>query len=210
MSISLRFLFLLLLLFPLGTSAAANATTILVVGDSLSAAYGIPIEQGWVTLLEKRLKQAQLSYQIVNISMSGDTTSQGLAKLPSALNQYQPELVIIALGANDGLRGLPIYLIQENLNKMVLLSKQHHAKVLLIGLLLPLNYGPVYRDQFENVYKHVSNRFQLLQVPFLLKDIALNPDLMQADGLHPKAIAQPQILENVWPYLQKTLSSKID
>ncbi len=208
MSISLRFLFLFL--FSVWTSTAANAATILVVGDSLSAAYGIPIEQGWVALLEKRLQQEQLPYQVVNISMSGDTTSQGLAKLPSALNQYQPELVIIALGANDGLRGLPVSFIQKNLNKMVLLSKQHHAKVLLIGLLLPINYGPTYRNQFESVYKHVSNRYQLLQVPFLLKDIALNPDLMQADGLHPKAAAQPLILDNVWSYLKKTLSPKID
>jgi acyl-CoA thioesterase-1 len=188
----------------------SSPSTILVVGDSLSAAYGIPINQGWVSLLEERLKHQQLPYQIVNISMSGDTTSQGLTKLPAALNQYQPAVVIIALGANDGLRGLPTALIQKNLDKLVLLSKQRHAKVLLIGLLLPLNYGPLYRAQFERVYSAVTNRYHLRQVPFLLKDIALNPDLMQADGLHPNATAQPLIVDNVWPFLEKTLSSKID
>lgn len=179
-----------------------------MVGDSLSAAYGIAINQGWVMLLAERLKQQQMPYQVVNISMSGDTTNQGLIKLPGALSQYKPAVVIIALGANDGLRGLPVSLIQENLNKLVLLCTQHHAKVLLIGLLLPLNYGSLYRTQFEEVYKTVANRYHLHQVPFLLKDIALNPSLMQIDGMHPNATAQPLILENVWPYLTKTLSQK--
>lgn len=193
-----------------GFSSAVHSSpsTILVVGDSLSAAYGIAINQGWVALLGERLKQQQMLYQIVNISMSGDTTSQGLAKLPSALRQYKPTVVIIALGANDGLRGLPVSLIQQNLNQLVLLATQHQAKVLLIGLLLPLNYGPLYREQFEQVYKTVANRYHLYQVPFLLKDIALNPDLMQIDGLHPNATAQPLILENVWPFLKKALSQK--
>lgn len=189
-------------------SVHSSPSTILVVGDSLSAGYGIAINQGWVMLLAERLKQQHLPYQVVNISMSGDTTSQGLAKLPSALKQYKPTVVIIALGANDGLRGLPVSLIEQNLNQLVLLSTQYHAKVLLIGLLLPINYGPLYRKQFEQAYKTVANRYHLYQVPFLLKDIALNPDLMQIDGLHPNATAQALVLENVWPFLEKTLSQK--
>ena len=197
-----------MVLLGFSPSVYSSPSTILVVGDSLSAAYGININQGWVMLLAERLKQQHLPYQVVNISMSGDTTAQGLAKLPSALKQYTPTVVIIALGANDGLRGLPVSFIQQNLNQLVILSRQSQAKALLVGLLLPLNYGPLYRKQFEQVYKTVANHHHLYQVPFLLQDIALKPDLMQIDGLHPNATAQPLILENVWPFLKKTLSQK--
>ena len=141
----------------------------------------------------------------LNIDQGGDTTSQGLEKLPAALLHYRPKIVIIALGANDGLRGLPVSLIQKNLNNMVTLAEQTHAKVLLVGLLIPVNYGPIYRTQFENVYKDIMKRRHLITVPFLLKDIALDPTLMQADQLHPNALGQPRILENVWPYLKKLL-----
>ncbi len=175
------------------------------MGDSLSNAHGIELNQGWVSLLKERLKQQHFPYEVVNISMSGDTTNNGIEKLPPALKQYQPAIVIIALGANDGLRGLPITLIHKNLQTLVTLSQKSRAKVLLVGLLLPLNYGPIYCKQFEETYQSISLQYHLIEVPFLLKDIALNPNLMQSDGLHPTANAQPSILENIWPYLKKML-----
>jgi len=175
------------------------------VGDSLSAAQGIDPTQGWVTLLAKRLADEQFPYQVVNISMGGDTTSNGIDKLPAALQHYHPAVVILALGANDGLRGLPATLIQKNLSTLVELAERSQAKILLVGLLIPLNYGPDYRQQFEEAYQKVIRHYHLIHVPFLLKNIALNPNLMQADGLHPTATAQPIILENVWPFLMKMI-----
>lgn len=179
--------------------------TILVVGDSLSSAYGIEPNQGWVTLLARRLEEHHLPYQVVNISTGGDTTSNGVEKLPKALSQYQPKLVIIALGSNDGLRGLPTQLLHKNLMTLINLTHKHQARVLLIGFMLPLNYGPQYRSQFETVYQNLTDKYHLIKVPFLLERIALIPQYMQADGLHPNALAQPIILENVWPYLLRVL-----
>ena len=179
------------------------------MGDSLSAAHGIDPSKGWDSLLRDKLKQEKLPWQVINISSSGDTTNNGLEKLPAALKEYHPDVVIIALGANDGLRGLPVALIQRNLTKLVKLSQAAKAKVLLVGLLLPLNYGPVYRKQFEHVYQQVAKHFHLIFVPFLLKDIALNPKLMQEDGLHPTEEAQPLILDNLMPYLKDTISSSV-
>lgn len=178
----------------------------LIVGDSLSSAYGIDPAVGWVTLLSKRLEEQHFHYAIINISMGGDTTSQGVEKLPAALKEYQPEIVIIALGANDGLRGLPASLIEKNLNTLITFSQTYHAKILLVGLLIPINYGPVYRSQFEQVYKTLTKKYHLIEVPFLLKDVALDPQLMQTDGLHPNTAGQPIILENLWPYLEKLLT----
>jgi len=177
------------------------APTILVLGDSLSAAYGIGIEQGWVALLQKKLQALRYTYNIINSSNGGDTTSNGLERLPAALKQYQPAIVILALGSNDGLRGLPIDAMKNNLMQMAELAKQSHAKVLLVGFLIPLNYGPIYRQQFEQAFKDVADRYNLPRVPFLLENVALHPELMQADGLHPNATAEPIILDTLWPYL---------
>lgn len=176
-----------------------------MVGDSLSSAHGIDPKKGWVSLLGERLEQEKLPYQIVNISTSGDTTRNGLEKLNNALKTYQPSIVILGLGSNDGLRGLSTVAMQNNLNKMIEESKKSHAKLLLLGFLIPVNYGPVYRAKFEQVFKDLANKHHLIKVPFLLDKVALNPEYMQEDGLHPNELAQPIILDTVWVYLKKLL-----
>lgn len=199
--------FLLLLSVNSGLLQAAERSVILVMGDSLSAAYNIPVSAGWVSLLEQRLdKQANTDWQVINASISGETTSGGLTRLPSLLRQHQPDLVLLELGANDGLRGLPPKHISNNLEKMLTLSKQKGAKVILIGILLPLNYGPAYSTRFEQIYPELAKKHQLPLVPFLLEGIADKPGLMQADGLHPTAEAQPEILETVWLELKPLLN----
>lgn len=175
------------------------------MGDSLSAAYGIDPDKGWVALLDTKLKAHHLPYSIINASISGYTTSEGLTALPQALADYHPKIVIIALGSNDGLRGLSTQVMQQNLKKMIKLSLAAKARVLLVGFLIPVNYGPVYRTEFEAVFKDLANNYGLLRVPFLLQSVALNPKLMQSDGLHPNVDAQPILAETVWPYLQQLL-----
>lgn len=197
--------FLLLLLINSGSLQAAERPVILVMGDSLSAAYNLPASAGWVSLLEERLK-SQTNWQVVNASISGETTSGGLTRLPRLLRQHQPDLVLLELGANDGLRGLPPKLISNNLEKMLTLSQESGAKVMLIGILLPPNYGPAYLAQFEQTYPNLAKKHQLPLVPFLLEGVADKPSLMQADGLHPTAEAQPIILETVWLELKALLN----
>ncbi|WP_036218102.1 arylesterase [Marinospirillum minutulum] len=197
--------FLLLLLMNSGSLQAAERPVILVMGDSLSAAYNLPASAGWVSLLEERLKN-QTNWQVVNASISGETTSGGLTRLPGLLRQHQPDLVLLELGANDGLRGLPPKLISNNLEKMLTLSQESGAKVMLIGILLPPNYGPAYLAQFEQTYPNLAKKHQLPLVPFLLEGVADKPSLMQADGLHPTAEAQPIILETVWLELKALLN----
>lgn len=178
---------------------------ILVIGDSLSAADGINPEKGWVSLLQKRLEQDKRPYRVINISSSGDTSRHGVEKLDGALKEYHPSIIILGLGSNDGLRGLSTEAMYNNLSQMLEHAKQANARVLLIGFLIPMNYGPLYRKKFEAVYEDLAKRFQLPKVPFLLEKVALDPDLMQEDGLHPNEKAQPIILDNVWPYLKKML-----
>lgn len=188
-----------------GSLQAAERPVILVMGDSLSAAYNLPASAGWVSLLEERLKK-QTNWLVVNASISGETTSGGLTRLPGLLRQHQPDLVLLELGANDGLRGLPPKLISNNLEKMLTLSQESGAKVMLIGILLPPNYGPAYLAQFEQTYPNLAKKHQLPLVPFLLEGVADKPSLMQADGLHPTAEAQPIILETVWLELKALLN----
>ncbi len=195
----------LVVLINAGVLLAAEQPTILVMGDSLSAAYNIPTSSGWASLLEKRLNE-QSNWQLVNASISGETTQGGLTRLPDLLRQHQPDLVLLELGANDGLRGLPPSLISNNLEKMVKLSELSGAKVMLIGILLPPNYGPAYLAQFENIYPNLAKEHQLPLVPFLLEGVADKPDLMQEDELHPTAAAQPKILETVWLELKNLLN----
>lgn len=202
---------LLILVFTSGSSLAEERPVILVVGDSLSAAYNIPTAAGWVSLLEDRLAKEHLvkkqaNWQVVNASISGETTGGGLTRLPSLLRQHQPEIVLLELGANDGLRGLPPQLITNNLEKMLILSKQSGAQVMLIGILLPPNYGPAYLTQFEQTYPKLAKKHQLPLVPFLLEGVADKPELMQEDGLHPTAKAQPKLLETVWLELKPLLN----
>jgi len=187
-------------------NAVASARTILVFGDSLSAAYGIRPEEGWVALLGQRLQTQGYGYQIVNASVSGETSGGGLERLPRALQLHRPSLVILELGANDALRGLPLGMTQENLASMVRLSQSAGARVLLIGLRLPPNYGPRYTEQFAGIFPALANQYHLPLVPFLLDKVALVPERMQPDGLHPNAQGQPPMLDTVWPYLQPLLN----
>lgn len=189
---------------PPGT-VTGGTHTILVLGDSLSAGYGIRIEEGWVALLQARLKAQGYGYRLVNASVSGETTSGGLARLPRALELHRPAIVLIELGANDGLRGLPLETTERNLARMAELSRQARALVVLIGMRLPPNYGPRYTQEFHALFGAIARRHNLALVPFLLQDVALHDELMQADGLHPNAKAQPAMLDAVWPALRPLL-----
>jgi len=186
----------------------ASASTILVFGDSLSAAYGIRPEQGWVTLLTQRLQTQGYGDQVINASVSGETSSGGLERLPRALSLHAPGIVILELGANDGLRGLPVNAMHDNLAQMVRLAQAAGARVLLVGIRIPPNYGPRYTDEFARVYGEIAQKYHLPLVPFLLEKVALDAALMQPDGLHPNAAAQPIILDTVWPHLKSVLKNK--
>jgi acyl-CoA thioesterase-1 len=185
--------------------AAAPERTLLVFGDSLSAAFGIRPDQGWVALLAQRLQAQGYGYQIVNASVSGETSGGGLERLPRALKLHHPQLVILELGANDGLRGLPPGETRANLARMVELSKQAGAQVLLVGIRLPPNYGPRYTEGFARMFPELATQYHLPLVPFLLEKVALDPTRMQPDGLHPNPRGEPAVLETLWPYLQPML-----
>jgi len=193
------------LLFIALQNAVASDRTILVLGDSLSAAYALRPEQGWVALLTQRLRGQGYGYEVVNASVSGETSSGGLQRLPRALQIHHPGLVILELGANDGLRGLPLAATKQNLVKMVQLSQAAGARVLLVGIRIPPNYGPRYANEFAGLYPEIAKQFQLSLIPFLLDKVALNADLMQEDGLHPNARGEPQVLETVWRGLEPLL-----
>ncbi len=204
-----RLLVLLLLVVPsVSANGAAPAETpvILVFGDSISAGYGLArVEQGWVALLQTRLRSQEYGYQVVNASVSGETTAGGLARLPRALSLHQPKIVILELGGNDGLRALPVAQMRANLLKMADLSVAAGAKVLLLGMRMPPNYGPEFTEQFRLSFSELARTRNLPLVPFLLNDIALAPALMQADGIHPNDLGQPKLLDNVWPTLKPLL-----
>ena len=185
--------------------AADEDITLLVYGDSLSASYGIEQEQGWVNLLKSRLRSEKLPVDVVNGSVSGETTTGGLARLPAMLDSYQPELLILELGGNDGLRGLPLDLMRENLASMIDLAKASGAEVILTGIQIPPNYGPRYTAPFFEIYSALAKQKLLPLVPFLIDGIPQQPELMQNDGIHPRAEAQSMILDNVWPILKPQL-----
>ena len=178
---------------------------ILIFGDSLSAAYGISEDEGWVTLLAERLAQEGSELEVVNGSVSGETTTGGRARLPSLLERYNPAFVLIELGGNDGLRGLPLSLMRENLTDMIQLSQTSGATVLIAGMQIPPNYGPRYTEPFFAQYAELAEEFDLYLIPFLIDGIPQQPELMQADGIHPKAEAQSMILDNFWPVLLEAL-----
>ncbi|HCA89723.1 MAG: arylesterase [Legionellaceae bacterium] len=178
------------------------AKTILIIGDSLSAAYGLMhTDLGWVALLQKRLVNQRLPYQVVNASVSGATTSNGINQLLVSLKSVHPDIIIIELGANDGLRGLPLMNMQKNLERMILVAQQKNARVLLLATLLPPNYGAHYLTQFNQIYQTLAAQYKVALVPMFLDKVAGHTNLMQTDGLHPNAKAQTQILNNVWPAL---------
>ena len=186
-------------------SAPSNVETILIVGDSISAAYGIQSQFAWSHLLGTKLSQAKMPYQVINASISGDTTINGLNRFEPLLNKYKPRIVIIELGGNDGLRGLSVKQMKRNLKKMVELSQQANAKVLLAGMKIPPNYGKRYTRAFYQVYTDISNEYAIELIPFLLEGIGGVSELMQDDGIHPNAEAQPLILNIVWQKLQSML-----
>ena len=200
----LRSLWLAILLFVIVPAQAATRT-ILIVGDSLSSGYGIDVRQGWVMLLQQRLEQQQRDYKVVNASISGDTTANGLARLPSLLIKHTPNVVVIALGGNDGLRGLSTEEMQRNLTSMVAQAKTRGAKIILAGVRIPPNYGPRYTEMFRHVYQNVATGQKIPLVPLILAGIDLDATLMQADRVHPTAAAQGKILENVWEELERLL-----
>ncbi|RYD15078.1 MAG: arylesterase [Lysobacteraceae bacterium] len=202
----LRFLFVLLFVSGTVPALAAPVPPVLVLGDSLSAAYGIAPEQGWVALLDARLATAARPRKVVNASISGETTAGGLARLPALLAEHRPALVVLELGANDGLRGLPLASARANLSRMLAAIRAAGAQALLVGIELPVNYGPQYRDGLRSLYRDLAREFNVPLVPFLLEGVALDPALMQEDGLHPKAAAQPAVLANVWAVLEPALA----
>ena len=195
-------------LLVLGSFTQAQAATVLVVGDSISAAFGLETQEGWVTLLEERLLEHNPEFKVVNASISGETTGGGLARFPQLLSEHQPDYVIIELGGNDGLRGLSLTQMSSNLTRMVQQAKQQDAVVLLLGMRLPGNYGQRYTEAFYNVYQQIAEQENVAVVDFFLAGVGGEAGMMQADGVHPTQMAQPRLLENAWqrlaPLLQLT------
>ncbi|MGH8455917.1 MAG: arylesterase [Stenotrophobium sp.] len=201
--------FVLLCLWACSVSAfAAPPHTVLVMGDSLSAGYGIDVDHGWVALLRLKLAQAGYRYDVVNASVSGETTAGGLDRLPVELAVHHPAIVLIELGANDGLRGLPTQQMRANLVKMIELSRRQHAQAAIFEMRLPPNYGEVYVDAFRKSFAEVARSQKVPMVPFFLAAIAGDPTQFQADGLHPVEAAQPQLLDAIWPTLRPLLKKK--
>jgi acyl-CoA thioesterase-1 len=195
--------FLLLLFFSLPVNAAEKR--ILVYGDSLSAGFGIAVNQSWPALLGQRLQANGSRFTVANASISGETTAGGRTRFAATLEQFKPTIVILALGANDGLRGLPVAAMQDNLAYMVKLAKKQKVRVLLVGMHLPPNYGQKYTDEFDAAFRKVAKREKVPLLPFLLEPVALERNAFQADGLHPTAAAQPKLLDHVWNALQALL-----
>lgn len=189
-------------------SAYSAPKTVLVVGDSLSAEYGLTRGAGWVALLEQKLKAEKIDARIVNASISGETTSGGRTRLPALLTQHKPQIVVIELGANDGLRGLPVASAEANLRQMVTLSQKQDAKVMLIGMRMPPNYGRAYTERFFNMYGTLSKDLKAPLVPFMLEGVADKPALFQADRLHPNAEVHPIILNNIWPTISNMIRQR--
>ena len=196
---------LILVLSILTPVSQAGKRVVMVFGDSLSAGYGVPLERAWVRLLENKLQRQGRRYQVVNASISGDTTQSGLARLPAALAMHRPEIVVLALGGNDGLRGLSVAQIRQNLHAMLVLLEQKKIKVLLVGVRLPPNYGPVYTKQFHQVYSQLGRRHGVRLLEFMLEGVAGYKQYMQPDGVHPNVSAQPLVMENIYKHLEPLL-----
>ncbi|QID17797.1 arylesterase [Nitrogeniibacter mangrovi] len=189
-------------------SPLAGATTVLVMGDSLSAGYGLRADDAWPTLLQRRLDTLPGEHTVVNASVSGETTAGGRSRLPQALAAHRPDVVVLELGANDGLRGLPLTLMKANLESMIETARQAGARVVLVGMRLPPNYGPAYANKFHAVFAEVADERKTPFVPFLLEGFASRREWFQADGIHPVAAAQPAILDTVWRALQPLIKAE--
>jgi len=187
---------------------SAESPTVLIFGDSLSAGYGIDVDQSWATLLQSRLESVGYEHRVVNASISGETTEGGAARIDSALSEFSPELIILELGGNDGLRGFPPQRMKGNLEKIVARAKASGASVVLLGIRIPTNYGTRYTQAFEAVYRDVANDFDIEWIEFFMKGVALNDELLQQDRIHPNAAAQPILLDNAWPIISATLEQR--
>jgi len=184
---------------------AADVPTVLILGDSLSAGYGIDVDQSWAALLQSRLREQGYEHRVVNASISGETTEGGAERIGPALENFSPELVILELGGNDGLRGFPPQRTRENLDRIITASKASGAQVVLLGIRIPSNYGPRYTQAFEGVFRDTAETHGIPWIEFFMEGIALDDELMQADGIHPNAQAQPKLLDNAWPIIKQAL-----
>ena len=185
---------------------AAEPPTVLIFGDSLSAGYGVDVDQTWVALLQSRLESQGYEHRVINASISGETTQGGMTRIDPALANFDPDLVILELGGNDGLRGFPAEVIRENIRTMIESSRNHGATVVILGIKIPTNYGPRYRQAFENIYSDLATELDVLWIEFFMEGVALNEEMMQDDGVHPTTEAQPMLLDNAWPVIREALT----
>ena len=197
-----------LVVFLAFNAHGAEAPTVLIFGDSLSAGYGIDVDQSWSALLQSRLEAQGYEHRVVNASVSGETTEGGVAGIQAALDSFKPVLVILELGGNDGLRGIPAARMKANLEKIIRASRASGAAVVMLGIRIPSNYGPRYRDEFENAFRDVAASCKIRWIEFFMEGIAENPELMQKDGIHPNAAAQARLLDNAWPIIRAALDDR--
>jgi len=203
----MRIILSLLLLLATAGAKSTEPPTVLIFGDSLSAGYGIEVDQSWAALLQARLSEQGYEHRVINASISGETTEGGATRINAALEEFSPDLIILELGGNDGLRGFPAARMQANLEKIVARAKASGAAVVLLGIRIPTNYGARYSAEFEGVFRQVSEDFAVQWIEFFMEGIALNDDLLQEDRIHPNAVAQPLLLDNAWPIISATLSN---
>jgi acyl-CoA thioesterase-1 len=204
----MRILLTLFMIFVASLASGANAPTVMVFGDSLSAGYGVDVDQSWASLLQARLASQGYEHRVVNASISGETTEGGVSRIATALENFAPELVILELGGNDGLRGFPTSRMKENLAAIIEASQQSGAAVVLLGIRIPSNYGQRYTAAFENVYRELAEQYDIPWIEFFMEGIALNAELMQDDGIHPNSEAQPLLLDNAWPIVSQALTER--
>jgi acyl-CoA thioesterase-1 len=204
----MRKLLTILILVAATAAQAATSPTILIFGDSLSAGYGIDVDQSWGALLQQRLAEQGYEHRVVNASISGETTEGGVTQIDKAIEEFSPELIILELGGNDGLRGFPPARIKDNLTAIAQRARDSGAEVVLLGIRIPTNYGPRYTRAFEAVYSDVAEELEIRWIEFFMEGVALNDDLLQEDRIHPNAAAQPILLDNAWPVIRATLESR--
>jgi acyl-CoA thioesterase-1 len=204
----MRVIFSFLILLLTTGAESSEPPTVLIFGDSLSAGYGIEVDQSWGALLQIRLNEQGYEHRVINASISGETTEGGATRIESAIADFSPDLIILELGGNDGLRGFPAARMRANLEKIVSRAKTSGAAVVLLGIRIPTNYGPRYSAEFEGVFRQVSEDLDVQWIEFFMDGIALNDDLLQEDRIHPNALAQPLLLDNAWPIISATLGIK--
>ncbi|MCH8335203.1 MAG: arylesterase [Proteobacteria bacterium] len=204
----MRNLLTFLMLFAAAAGQAANAPTVLVFGDSLSAGYGIDVDQSWPALLQSRLESQGYEHRVINASISGETTEGGVTRIDSTIKNFHPDLVILELGGNDGLRGFPTERMKANLQTIIETTRASGAAVIMLGIRIPTNYGPRYTGAFENVYRELADQSGVLWIEFFMEGIALDKELMQDDGIHPNARAQSILLNNAWPIIRQALADR--